>query len=469
MLKNIHLVGIVILAGLFIFLRFYSLNNSFFFLNDMGRDMLVLQKWHDTGKPPLLGPQTSVMPFNQSAVYFYLLYPGFLLSGGHPISSVYTSAVFYLSFLLAGYYFLHKDKRLLSTFLISFLLLSIHPQYILQGRFVWNPSFVTPLVITSVFAFYLLIQKFTLKKLLVFSSSTALAISISYSVTPLLLCFFILWLIIDRQHFLKYFIFLIGSLIVLNLPTIFFEIRHNFLLTTSMFTKSPPTISDVVLQQRYYDLARFVFPTNSQNLSTFLLILSILTCLYLVIKHRKNTHSLVFISSTLYLLNALITMVFPFPIHSHYIFGFTSLIFLVISTLPTITSALIVFLFLYNYLQPAQLETYFQPAPRTYSQMVSCYTSYCHQFKEPTFVSVQSGILPFHNGPDHRYALSRSGCKILDIETQNGASKYMSVIVESSNFDTKTNYYELDLFGKHKEINRLNCQPNLEVVTLEKI
>lgn len=41
--------------------------------------------------------------------------------------------------------------------------------------------------------------------------------------------------------------------------------------------------------------------------------------------------------------------------------------------------------------------------------------------------------------------------------------------IDNGIFDSKTKYYELDLFGKNKEVSRLKCQDNLEVVTLEKI
>lgn len=462
-------MAIVLIAGIFTFLRFYNLDQSFLFQNDMGRDMKVLQEWHDTGRPPLLGPQTSVMAFNQSAVYFYLLYPGFLISSGHPISSVYTLGTFYLLFLLGGYYFLHHNKKIFNIFLISFLLLSIHPQYIIQGRFVWNPSFITPLIITSIISYYLLLQNYSLKKLIVFSFSIALAVSISYSATPILIAIFIHWLSLHRQHFTKYFSALSISFLVINLPTIAFELRHKFLLTQSMFTKNTVEKSSLSLHSRFTEFSRFTFPADNLSISLYLAIFTLLVCLFLVIKYRHKSNSFIFLIASLYLLITLITFTIPFPIHSHYIFGFTSLFFLLIGTLPQITSTLVIVVFSLFYLAPPKIEKYFTPAPRTYQQMMDCYSLYCDQFKEPTFVSLQSGLLPFHNGPEHRYLLRKAGCQTKEIEKESGSAKYMTVVVESSNFDSKVKYYELDLFGKNKEIFRLSCQPNFSVVTLEKI
>jgi len=71
--KVLFWILISLLAILFVILRLYNINNSLFFINDTGRDMAVLQSWQNTGKIPLLGPQTSALPINQSAIYFYLL------------------------------------------------------------------------------------------------------------------------------------------------------------------------------------------------------------------------------------------------------------------------------------------------------------------------------------------------------------------------------------------------------------
>lgn len=76
----------------FIFLRVYRLPSTLFFFNDMGRDLLVLWESWEHKKPFLLGPQNSALPFNQPALYFYSLYPAFLLTG----MSLFTHTVTFL-------------------------------------------------------------------------------------------------------------------------------------------------------------------------------------------------------------------------------------------------------------------------------------------------------------------------------------------------------------------------------------
>jgi len=461
----------IALIALFLLLRFYNIRNSFFFFNDMGRDMLVLQNWHDTGKPPLLGPQTSALPFNQSAIYFYLLYPGFLISGGNPISSIFTLAFVYLFTFIFCLYLIKKYKIPITNYylLITFYLISIHPQYIIQGRFVWNPSFVSPFVLIAILAFHQLINKYSLKLLFVFSLAIALAISLSYSVAPLLIAFALYCLIFYRKHLVPIAITLSSSFLLFNLPTLFFEIRHHFLLTASLFTKNSPVQEGLGLVERSNRLSQYIFATPLQSLNLVLFTLFTVLALCIVVTNRKNYKNIIFISSFLFLVLVFFGFTIPISIQAHYVFAYLCLIFLIVATQPKFIKIFLVVFLSLIYLNPNQLRTYFHPAPRSYSQMQSCFASYCQNFSQPTYVSVQSSFHPFHNGPEHRFLLKQAKCNVLDIETQNGQSKFMTVIVDSGTFSNQTKYYELDLFGKFKQVNSLKCFPNFEILTLEKV
>lgn len=54
-------------------------------------------------------------------------------------------------------------------------------------------------------------------------------------------------------------------------------------------------------------------------------------------------------------------------------------------------------------------------------------------------------------------------------ETENGQAKYMTVVLDGGSFNSKTTFYELDLFGKYKYIETFECLPNFEIKVLEKI
>jgi len=454
---------------LFIFVRFWNLPASFFFFNDMGRDMSVLQLWQQSGKPPLLGPQTSTLPFNQSAIYFYLLYPLFILFKGNPTSSLFTLAFVYLASFITGLYLLRKDKRLTLVLLVSFFLISIHPQYITQSRFVWNPSFLTPFLITSSISFYLLLKKYTLPRLVIFSASIALAVSISYSVAPLLILFFVFWLLFDRRHFIKLFLSLFISFFIINLPTLVFELRHHFLLSSSLFTKTSPVQEGLDFTTRFNRLSQFIFTFSNNQTNQSLFIISILICLLALYFYRQKTKDLLFICSFLYIGITILAFITPVSIQAHYVFAFTSLIFIIISLLPKILLLPIILYFSLSYLQTKQLNVYFSPPLRTYSQMESCFQNFCQNFKDPIFVSTQASFHPFHNGPEHRYLLRKNACNVRDIETQNGEAQYMLVVEDNDKLTPQTHYYELDLFGKYQEFKYFPCTPTFNLRLIEKV
>lgn len=463
-----YIIG-VILIGLFLFLRLYHLPTSFFFLNDMGRDMLVLKDWQDTGKPPLLGPQTSALPINQSAFYYYLLYPGFLLSGGHPISSIYTCLVIYLLIILFILYLVKKSILLITIYqlLITFFFISIHPQYILQGRFVWNPSLVTPFLLLSVFSFYSLLLYHRQKLLLLFSLSLAIAVSLSYSVTPVLIAMLVFLLIFSRKLFYSTVSSLLACLFFINLPTLVFELRHQFLLISSL-THGQSTKIALNFPQQFQQISTFLFSTSNSVVDKFLMLFFLLLCIILLVKNRHSVKNLSFLSSFIFIFIFLFAFIVPVPIESHYIFGFCLFLFITLSTLPRPFTLLSILSLAIIYLQLQRLSGYFRPAPHTYSQMQSCYTRFCSQISEPLFVSTQSGYLPFHNGPEHRYLLKTSGCNLKSIETENGLASNMVVVVDNSTFTQNTRYYELDLFGKFTIDSTFTCTPNLNLTVLKK-
>jgi len=468
MAKITKIIFPILLIGLFLFLRFNNIEKGLFFWNDMGRDLSVLQTWKDTFKPPLLGPQTSALPINQSSIYFYFLYPLFLLFNGHPLSSLITCALLYVTTFLLGLSYIRRYSLPLKTssIFIVFLLASIHPQYIIQNRFVWNPSLVSPFILVALYSFYLLQIKYSVKKLAIFSLSIATAVSISYSIAPLLIAIILYWLFFYRRHFRNFAITLILSFFLLNITTIFFEIRHNFLLTSSLFTKKSPTQESLTFSDKTNQLANFIFITDNSLLNIALFVSSLIICLAILYKYQHSSSALPFFVSFLYLTLTLISYLTPITIQPHYIFAYTCLLFILISSLnPLLKYPILIFAFI-AYLNINKLNFYFRPAPRTYAQMENCFQQYCSQFNLPTYVSVQSDLHPFHNGPEHRYLLKKSGCNVKNIETENGQADYMTVILDTGSFSQQTKYYELDLFGKFTQDSTFNCLPNFQIILL---
>jgi len=436
MSKIIRTIIPVILISIFLFLRFYKIDTSLFFTNDMGRDLLVLWDFIHNHQLILLGPQTSALPISQSPLYFYLLLPFYLISGQYFLSANLALAFIYISL------FIFKPRVSSYLFLVTFYLISIHPQYILQGRFVWNPSLVTPFLITAI------LHK---KQLLISTISLAIAISLSYSVAPLVIAILIFSLFINK----KYLAYFLGFTTFLNLPVIIQLIRHH-----------PNLVNQTgnIYLQKINDFNKYVFATDNSTVNSILFFGLILLLFFTFQSKNKITNYL----SKIFILTFIITILSPFNLQAHYIFALTTVLFLLIGSLDFKISLPIVAFLSFFYLQSKVLQKYFAPAPRTYAQMDQCFKTYCQNTTSPTFVSVNSDLYPYHFGPEHRYLMSKNGCPVKNIEQGSGQANFMTVVLDSGSYSDQTKYYELDLFGPHQEISRLNCQDNFQIVTLSR-
>ena len=465
-IRNLYLVAFL-LALVFLWTRFYKIDTSLLFFNDIGRDFLALLKWQETGKPPLLGPQTSALPFNQSAIYFYLLYPFYLLLGHSPYASLIAYSVFYLVSFVLGLYFLRFYPRLEKSLLLVFLLITVQPQYIIQGRFIWNPSFVTPCIVAAFYslAVYLVRKKPKKTLLMVSAFSIALATAFSYSAVPTLLVFLLLVLFRQQKAFLSYLFYTSISLFLVNLPTVFFELRHGFLLSKMMLFGEKIDQGHNFFIDRLLSLSEFGLSTTWPWAVLFLSLLF----LFVYLSHREEKNLFLEYSLFLFLLTLILTLLMPVSFHSHYVFALLPLFFLSISFL-NIKYIYLLAIFLYIFFMQAALQAnYFAPARHSVSELQTCAQKFCQTYQQTLFISNQSSHHPYHNAMEFQYLMSEAGCQVKDINTENGQASTMAVVLDDDIYEHgKTAYYELTLFGESKEKEHFKCSETLEIVLLEK-
>ena len=475
MFKKKELFIVFLLIAIFVFLRVYRIQESLLFFNDIGRDFLVLFKWNQTGKPPLLGPQTSALPFNQSAFYFYLLYPFYLITGHSPYASILALIVFYLFFFVTGVFFLKKDKNLRYSLYFVFFLLSIHPQYIKQARFVWNPSFVTPFLLTAFYSFIRLKKDFEKRKSLswkltsIFALSISLAASFSYSAAPTMIAFAILAIFYFKKESWKMLPAFAVSLAFINIATIAFEFRHGFLLSQMLLTRENPPQPDSYLMAKLFNFNRYCFVSSWQMTVLFLLVL-LIAIIFLWKRKKKINFELKF-AFILFILTFLILLIAPIAIQAHYIFGLLPIFFLLLVFLSFEKKAFYIFpiILLLTWVTPENLNSYFSKAYRTVAESEACARSFCESHQEPLFVSVQSDRHPYHNAMEWQYMLAENGCNLKDLTTETELADYMAVFADDSNYTHgETAFNELTIFGKSKEIEEFVCNDKLKIHYLEK-
>ena len=433
MFKKKELFIVFLLITIFVFLRVYRIQESLLFFNDIGRDFLVLFKWNQTGKPPLLGPQTSALPFNQSAFYFYMLYPFYLLTGHSPYASIVALITFYLVFFIAGAYFLRKNKNLRYSLYFVFFLLSIHPQYIKQARFVWNPSFVTPFLLTAFYSFIYLKKNFDKQKYLdwkltsIFAFSISLAASFSYSAAPTMIAFSILALFYFKKEAWKMLPAFAVSLVFINIATIAFEFRHGFLLSQMLLTRESPPQPDSYLMAKLFNFNRYCF-ASSWKMTVLFLSLLLLAIIFIWRKKKKLNFEFKF-ALILFVLTLLILLVAPIAIQAHYIFGLLPIFFLLLVFLAFEKKVFYLFpiILLISWVTTDNLNSYFSRAYRTVAESEVCARIFCESHQEPLFVSVQSDRHPYHNAMEWQYLLAENGCNLRDLTTETELANYMAV------------------------------------------
>lgn len=453
-MRKILLLAIIFL---FLFLRFYKIDSSLFFFNDMGRDLLVLQEWQERSKPPLLGPQTSALPINQSPIYFYYLYPFYLLTQGSVYTTLIANTFLYLSFFIFTFFYFKKYS---SALLIVFFLISIHPQYIIQSRFVWNPSLLTPFIIIGLLSHLS-------KKPFLAAFSFAASISLSYSTAPLLFAILITYAVFYRPQIFKFILGLASGLFILNLPMLIFEIKYKFQLTKSLLLRGSEPQVALTIVEKTRSLSNFIFDTPNSTIN-LIIYLGLLIIAIIIFFRTKNQIQKVI--SFIFLTTILITHIVPIAIQPHYIFGFTSLIFLIIALLSPNKSLFLVFILALTFLLPSHLYTYYRPAPRTSTQMSKCFTDVCSQLKTPIFISVNSSYHPYHYGPEHHFLAKKSGCIVNKIETNPSSTNTMLVVGDGQDFEPqKTQYYELTQFGPYVLTKTTDCLLNFKIYQITKI
>ena len=470
-MKNRYLLALLAVAVVFIFLRIYTLDTSLLFFNDIGRDYWVLYTWQQTHKPPLLGPQTSALPYNQSAVYFYMLLPFFVLTGQSPYASVITICVYSLAGFGLLYYLTQHQKIFHIPILSSLLLISIHPQIIIQNRFVWNPSFLPITLLIAVVAWLLLLESWKLKYLVIFALSITLAVSLNYSAGPALIAFGVIsaLLLKSKTKVLQLIVALGGALFFFNFPTIVFEIRHKFLLTNLLLhgEKLPQTATG------WLEKAEKLFSFSFTNVSLLLLIamglyLVIIICFHFVSK-KPVFVSLVRPSVLLFITTIAITLLVPISIQAHYIFAVLTIGIFTISLLRPRLLIPLLLLCVIAWLQPNQAKSYFAPVYRTFGQSLACAQQICSMIDKPTYVSVQSDLHPYHNGMEWKYMLARSGCNVKELDTQFDQADLMVVVVDHSQYEHgKTTYNELTQFGPSTQLFTTTCSEYLWATIIQR-
>lgn len=472
--------ALLILATVWIFLRFYNLNQSYFFFGDAGRDAWAMWQWRYQGKIPYLSPAVSALPINVSPIYFYILYPFFLLTGQSYFYSQIALLVYCWFFITITAWLIYPQKNHRAPFLLLVLLLTLCPEFIIQSRYVWNPSFIIAPLVT---AFYLLIIKppKLLKSakwpqiFLLFSGGlVALSTSLNMSVIPVSLAFCILALIVTKRKFWWWLGGLVSGMIFFYTPMILFEIKHSFQITHRMtgalLSRAVNGVNEPTLTKLSHLLS---MPMSNLKLGVGVAIFMVVFSLYKLVKTRQHSKlkqlgSPLILASLGLLITVTFSLIFPLQIETHYIFGAMFFLLIGLAYLPSPTNylgALVVaigwVIFLTNH--PIDAKAF-----RTVTEFDTCMQKIATIIDRPTFVTVQS---PSHNheGYEILFGLSQHGIEVKDIHIEPESTNLMVVMNERITFTNgKDSFYELTQFGPAEVVSEGECGPQWGWTVIER-
>lgn len=228
--------AIILVVLLTLFLRLFRISSYMTFLGDEGRDALVwLRMLH--GKFTLIGPQTSIGNMYLGPLYYYLMFPFYIILGtvGPSVGvALFAGATAFLLWVFGKEWFSHRVGLIASFFY------AISPVAIILSRSSWNPNvmpFFSLLIIWGIWQFW---QKNRFCWLAVEGVLLSFAVQSHYLgilLLPIIVLFWIIKLIFiikKEKKYLRnflffscifYFLFFIFTI----LPLIWFDLRHNFI------------------------------------------------------------------------------------------------------------------------------------------------------------------------------------------------------------------------------------------------
>src|SRR5581483_3006537 len=210
-----------------LFFRLYRIDTLTTFGGDQGmdfltvRDMVLLHKW------TLIGLKTSIGPFFQGPLYLYILFPFFLLLHlnpiAGPIAAISISTLSLILLYITVLKFFPKSIAIISTGLFAFA-----PQFVVFGTTPLYQNFLPLFIIISLYIYFEMINKNNLILAVLLGLSIGFGIELHLLNLTLALAMLISLLFTKEKKIINIILYACGVITGL-LPTLIFEVRHNFL------------------------------------------------------------------------------------------------------------------------------------------------------------------------------------------------------------------------------------------------
>ncbi len=220
---------------------------TFAFTYDVGRDMLNVSQIVYAHKIPLIGPTTGLPGLFYGPWWYYFITPAFFLSGGNPQAVAFFMVIVGMATILCAYALgVYVEGKLLGAFLAG--LIAFSSVTISLSVQIWNPN-ISQLFVVLVLFLLVRLKKNGISLLSYTFLGIFLGLTIDSEVVFGLLFsigIILASILLLRKEFTKKGIlfFLLGILIIFS-PRIFFEVKHNFVMTTHILQLAKNSSSNV--------------------------------------------------------------------------------------------------------------------------------------------------------------------------------------------------------------------------------
>lgn len=401
--------------------RFYQLETNYNFSWDEGYHSSILYNWQVNHQFPFYGPQTSYVTFYISPVYYYLLYPAYVLSSQHFLYNHLTAFTYTWAIFIGLAAVLRKRPAHRWNFLLLVTLLCFSPIVITQFyKVIWNPSYVWQPLLVATYAL-ILIPSSRRKLLLAITSGASCALSCAFnlSVWPVALGLTLVAIMILGKKWWWWLSGLIGNALLLYSPSIYKEIAAPGNLR--YFPSPYPTGNFLTrLMTLSYYVVNFT-NINLQNLQNKIVTIAFMATLIAAIvislvKYRRSSNSplcknICFQLTVANIVIIIITALPPVALDPMYGLGVTALVFLLLVNLNSRFKYLLIAGFLVHWaVQFPQSNLYTTPETSFY-EYNSCAKFFCQKPNEVSAKCLVQLEELSEKYTAHAYLLTLNGCQ----------------------------------------------------------
>lgn len=337
--QSILIVILIILSFWFRIQGF--LYSTFAFTYDVGRDMLALDNMLQTHKPLLIGATTGMHGVFYGPTWYYLLFPFFILFQGDPRGIAFIMA---LSGVLTALFAYLLGKNIGGRVLGIVMMTLVGVSQVLTeiSTQIWNPNFI-PLFIV-LFLFILTSDKFRKRKYAPIVAGLLLGIIFDLEIVfgILFAISSIVYLVFFERKYINFKLTLLSlaGFIFIQLPRLFFEFRHDFLMTRTFLNSLGSTDGSHLLtaQPRIMSTLQTLLSVWANTISWqrvsvgSLILLLVIVVLFLTYKKfevvQKKFFGFLVITPIIYFLGL---SFFNHDIESHYYIGLPLIFLLMLS------------------------------------------------------------------------------------------------------------------------------------------